>query len=588
MDSNKTYLLNKQIAINGKDVLDSLILKSNEPLKAHEQTLLKIIADNKDTVYGKKYHFADIKSIADFQKLVPIVAYEDIKEYIERMKVGEKNILTAYPFNHFNSTSGTKGDSKFIPFPDNNRELCMKYNNLILYGILYKHLGESYFNGKSFTFVEGKYSRLPSNLTVGSASAIIANAISDENSSLNALISTPVEALQSDNKANRIYIKARFALMDRDLTGFVCSFFNQTVHIFNYIAKYYKVLIEDIRNGTITDEVEISSSVRESLMKKIKPMNDRANELTEAFKDGPDFFAKKVWPNLKYIIGVGGASFSYYDEILKNKYIGKDIAYLYCGISSSEGILSCPIDINNKSSLLALDGIFIEFLPTDANDDFTKIVTIDKLELGKSYELIITNLCGLYRYRIYDVITVTGFKNKTPLVEFAYRANNLVNLSAEKMTEYQLNLAINNAAKELGFEVYDFSVYPNQNRSTPRYSFVVESSTKVPANVNDEVLSKCIGKHLCLVNSLYKSFVENYKTLDAPSAYFVEKGTYDLYREIMILFNKPASQLKPPKVLTNENQIGFFFLFTKHNDQMERLQTLISGIKKLSHNSTDF
>ena len=67
-----------------------------------------IIEDNKNTEYGKKYNFPEIKNINDYKKHVPLNTYEDFEPYIKRMYNGEKNILTAYPIIGYLLTSGSE------------------------------------------------------------------------------------------------------------------------------------------------------------------------------------------------------------------------------------------------------------------------------------------------------------------------------------------------------------------------------------------------------------------------------------------------------------------------------------------------
>jgi hypothetical protein len=45
------------------------------------------VKKSKKTVFGKTYHFEEIKSVKDFQKQVKISDYEDIKPYIEKIKI---------------------------------------------------------------------------------------------------------------------------------------------------------------------------------------------------------------------------------------------------------------------------------------------------------------------------------------------------------------------------------------------------------------------------------------------------------------------------------------------------------------------
>lgn len=51
------------------------------------------------------------------------------------------------------------------------------------------------------------------------------------------------------------------------------------------------------------------------------------------------------------------------------------------------------------------------------------------------YEVVISNVSGLYRYRFGDVIRVVGFMNEAPIVQFMYRQGQLLNVRGEKTSE---------------------------------------------------------------------------------------------------------------------------------------------------------
>jgi len=80
------------------------------------QWLKECLEDNKDSLYGKKYHFASISSMGMYQKMVPIVGYQDIKKYIDAISRGEKNILFSDKAVAFEMTGGSTGGSKLIPY----------------------------------------------------------------------------------------------------------------------------------------------------------------------------------------------------------------------------------------------------------------------------------------------------------------------------------------------------------------------------------------------------------------------------------------------------------------------------------------
>ena len=91
-------------------------LASCDIKKVQEKYLTKLLDKNKNTVYGKKCNFENIKNYEDFVKNVPLTVYEDYEPYIEAMANGEKNILTSQKLKLFELTSGSSGGKKMIPY----------------------------------------------------------------------------------------------------------------------------------------------------------------------------------------------------------------------------------------------------------------------------------------------------------------------------------------------------------------------------------------------------------------------------------------------------------------------------------------
>ncbi|CAA6665675.1 unnamed protein product [Spirodela intermedia] len=87
-------------------------------------------------------------------------------------------------------------------------------------------------------------------------------------------------------------------------------------------------------------------------------------------------------------------------------------------------------------------------------------IGLEEIELGKEYEVIITNFAGLYRYRLGDVVRVGGFHNSTPELQFVCRRGLVLNVNVDKNTERDLQLAVQEASKLAAaekLEVVDFS-----------------------------------------------------------------------------------------------------------------------------------
>ena len=559
-ENSKTLMMNQQSAEAGRGVFKEVLEEeSKRPMELQEELLFSLLQDNKDTEYGKKYDFASIDSIEAYQKQVPVITYDNIAEYIERMKEGGKDLLTAYPFDHMNETSGTVGVPKYIPMTNKQTQVFMKYNYHYLSGIKAELLDPAWLKGRTFCTAEGNYTTLPSGITIGCASSKMAETVGGLDAfdnMMRAIFTSPIEATAPNEGTDTKYIHLRFALMDKEITGIVTSFYSMVTHLLQYFADNYEMFINDIEMGTIDDSVRIPDDVREKLLKKIEPMPERAAELREIFKDGADFpFLHAVWPNLMYIGGVGAASFSIYSDKIRDRF-GK-LTNLYSGITASEGLWSVPIEMDNPNSMLAAGSAFMEFLPVEAGDDFSQAVTMDKLEVNKIYELIITNLSGFYRYRMSDAVKVTGFKNKTPLVQFMYRVNKTINLIAEKTTEAAIDATVRNTAEKMGFALSDYCVYPDPDTSPNKYVFLIEPA--VEGSIKDmDALAKTIYDEISVANPVFRECVEE-GDLQKPEVHLLQPETALLYRDMMIFKGSSASQLKPVHVISNEIQRRFFF-----------------------------
>lgn len=80
------------------------------------QVLDNLVRRASDTQWGRKHHYAEIRTYEDFAERVPLSTYEDLKADIDRMRQGEADVLWPGRVRWFAKSSGTTNDkSKFIP-----------------------------------------------------------------------------------------------------------------------------------------------------------------------------------------------------------------------------------------------------------------------------------------------------------------------------------------------------------------------------------------------------------------------------------------------------------------------------------------
>ena len=221
-------------------------------------------------------------------------------------------------------------------------------------------------------------------------------------------------------------MKARFALEKDNICFMLSAFMTNLVDIMNFIKDNWQMLVYDIEHGTINKDMCEESS-RPAIMKYIKPRPQRAKALRKVFEEGFDTpIIPRIWPKFSWACAIGNGSFSSYLEKYK-KYAGDKVGIDYFVYAASEGMFAVAIEMNKPEFCMLTDSSFFEFRDAQADDDDNNTITMDQLEVGKEYEVILTNLGGFYRYKIQDVIRVLGFYNNLPLITFAYRKGQLAN-----------------------------------------------------------------------------------------------------------------------------------------------------------------
>ena len=545
--------LNMKNYSDGKPLYEQLIEMTKDPMKYNTELLMKIVRDNKDTEYGKKYGFAEIESIEDYQRRVPITMFDDYAGYIYEMtEEGKTNLITAYPVNHYAKSSGTMGNPKRIPVSDPSLFILNKYNYLIRTAIQCDALGFGWIEPPVINLIEAPMSTLKNGATYGAISGKIVAALGDK---LPLFMTSPVEALIPDVKTNARYLHARFALMNKSSSLAICSYISMILEMMQYIEKEWDMLVRDIEQGTIDESIKMPDEVRASLMAKIRPMPERAAELREIFEAGFDEpVMPRIWPDMVCMVGISTGGFSDYLRRLKEKYAGDGYRYLFPGVTASEGLFTTPVEMDDFRSILVPDSMFYEFIPVDT-DDPADIVTMDKLEVGRVYEIVATNLSGFYRYRVRDALKVVGMYNNTPMMEFQYRIDQSLSMTGEKTTEVALRTALEMTETELGFSVIDFSVYPDVG-DTLRYVYLIEPDS-LPEGLTREAVAESLNANLCKTNAQYGDKIVR-GLLQRLDVKYVQPETYLLYRDLAISKGTASSQLKPPRILSNDIQKRFF------------------------------
>ena len=471
-------------------------IKSKSKIRETQvKILLEILKTNKNTEYLKNFEtesqILNIENekelIEKFQNKIPVVNYEDIKEFVEKEKVGKSNVLLSDKIKLFELTSGSTSDVKYIPYTE---KFLKSYMNGVFAWIynLYQNnkrlfLGSSYWSVSPILKREAVTSR---GIRVG---------IEDDTSYfdkvsaffLNKLFTVPKEIKNIQNMEDFLLITGVFLLLSENLTMIsvwspsflmilldfieknhrgICQivksedlgteFFadknlgnkkyfqiiqkkyrklwkkNRSKFLINYFEKYEKNILS---KNDKTQNLEITEKNNENeIMAENKNLETKSgNKIVENFVD-----YSVIWEKLS-LVSCWADSDSYEIFIKLKEKLNFDkknmnLKFQGKGLMSTECIVSFPLENVETGSVAAYNSFFYEFIQVSGDKlENRSPKLLDELELGERYCVVVTTNAGLYRYNTNDIVEVTGFYHKIPIVKFVGRINNFSDIVGEKL-----------------------------------------------------------------------------------------------------------------------------------------------------------
>jgi len=471
------------------------------PLEVQNELFQHLISTAAFTEFGLKYNFKDITSYEDFKAHVPLHEYNDLKHYIDRVIEGEQEILWPTETKWFAKSSGTTSSrSKLIPVTRESLEDCHYKGGKDLLSMYYNN----YENRKLYN---GKH------LIVGGSAQV--NYLSDDSyfGDLSAIIvkNLPWWAEIKRTPAREI------ALMSE-----------------------WEEKIEKMAHSTIEEDVYIIAGVPSWTMVLAKRVLEITGKNT----------LKEVWPNLELYMH-GGVSFEPYKEEFK-RLIGFDDMHYVETYNASEGFFGIQDEENNPGMLLMLDyGIFFEFIPMEAYDGInsTQIISLEEVEIGKQYALVISTNGGLWRYIIGDTIVFTE------LLPYRFRISgrtkSFINTFGEEVIVENAERAVTMASRVTRAQVRDFHACPvyMENDKKGAHQWLIEFVNE-PDNI--EEFKKVVDATLREINSDYDAKRYKDMILEPPVFVVLPKGSFDQWLKTK---NKLGGQNKIPR-LANDREIA--------------------------------
>ncbi|XP_013609446.1 PREDICTED: 4-substituted benzoates-glutamate ligase GH3.12-like isoform X2 [Brassica oleracea var. oleracea] len=375
------------------------LMKLTSNVKQIQDDVLKeILTLNANTEYLRGYlHGAYDKEL--FKKNVPVVSYDDVKPYIERVANGEpSNVISGKPITRFLLSSGTSGGKQKI-FPVNNKFFeDMAFIFALRSSLISKHIEGDEKGKVVMLFFAREQSITPCGLPISTSVTGYLLSDSFKNRPSNCFTSPDEVTLCPDLKQT-MYCHLLCGLRQRDeVVAMAASFASSLVGAVTFFESYWKEICSNIRSGHVSEWIT-DLSCREAVTNILGGGNSELadNIEEECNKKSWKGIIPRLWPNVKFIQSIVTGQNSQYIPMLE--FYSNKVHLFSPAYGSSEtmfGVNVNPLCKPEDVSYTFMPNIsYFEFILADEGNK-GEIVDLVNVEIGSYYEPLITNYYGHY------------------------------------------------------------------------------------------------------------------------------------------------------------------------------------------------
>jgi hypothetical protein len=487
LEAAVTSLLRVQMQIYGWTRWRPLIRYARDPRRAQQQVLSRILRANRDTYFGRKHGFAAITGYDEFKAAIPIQTYETLRPFADEQARTGAPALTSEPPVLYALTSGTTGQPKRIPILREALKLH-KWTTAAQTCAQYR-VDPGAFHGSILGIVgaavEGK---LESGVPYGSASG-------HGYRNMPALAKTkyvlPAEVFEIEDYELKYTVILRLALNVRNIRCMFAANPSTFLKLLSLLRQNRAALLEDVTQGSFRRNNELPSHIRSAIASYLPCSPARSSELRQLLA-APEPGFSDLWPELRLVVTWTGGSCGIALSSLKT-HLAKDVRVCEMGYLSSEFRGTIIVDGKRNLGFPTIHENFFEFVERDSWDAGRGVFcTIDRLESGKQYYVIVTTPSGLYRYFMNDIVTVTGMFEATPTIQFLQKGRGVTSITGEKLYESHVIQAVRAAEAKSGCTSSFFVMLAAPLRAV--YTLVYECSPQCEPLMEDlaERVDKCL------------------------------------------------------------------------------------------------
>jgi hypothetical protein len=479
-------------------------LDRRSAVREQEQTLKRLVRQAASTRFGRDHGFASVRTIADYQRRVPLRDYEAFWGQYWQPAFPQLTSCTwpgQVPYLALSSGT-TTGSTKYIPVSSamlaSNRRAALT----ALAWFRAAHPDAALFNGRMF-FLGGS-------------------------TDLTAVGARPSAIGQTVN---------RQPTLAGDLSGIAAREVPAVLRPYTYppldlaLLSDWEEKLDRLAEQSVRLPVTLVSGVPSWLL----VLFERLRRLT-----GRERIAE-VWPTLRVVVH-GGTRFDPYRSMFR-RLVGDSVPFLEV-YPASEGFIAAEDPRHGLLRLIPDHGVFFEFVPVgELGQDRPTRHTVADIVPGVQYAVVLTTCSGLWSYVLGD--TVCFERRDPPLLRFTGRTKQFLSAFGEHLIGEEVERAVAQAADATGADVIDFHVgpvFPGPASSAGRHRYLVEFA-RPPQDVAS--FTREVDTMLCRTNEDYRAHRVRDLTLQAPEVVPVRRGGFAAW---MRSRGKVGGQHKVPRM----------------------------------------
>ncbi len=493
---------------------------------AQRTILARYLTRNAATVIGKEYGFRHIRSLAEFRERVPLSRYDDYVPLVQRIMRGEERVLTSDRIRLLQPSSGSTHAAKLIPYTASLQREFRRAVAAWMVDLL--RMRPQLLGGPAYWSITPETDRAyPSAARpIGFAddSAYLGGALKQV---VDATLAVPavVRHVRDLDEFRRITLL--YLLNAPNLRLISVWHPSYLTLMLTPLQEAWDEFVRDVAGGCH----HAAAGVR------IAPNPVRARALSRIRPDHPS----AIWPSLGLISCWGDGHARTHLPEVSALFPGVDIQAK--GLLATEAVVSIPFD--GRWPLAVTSHVF-EFL--DASE---RAYWPWELEVGQSYAVVVTTGGGLYRYRLDDLVEVTGFLGQAPCLRFLGKTDRVSDLFGEKLSEGFVGMTVTELVERHGLQPRFAMLAPEHDGGRYAYTLFLETSAGLPVTIEAD-LEAALRE-----NPHYEHCVQLGQLAPARTAR-IPAPAYERYVGALQADGQRLGDIKPSPLSTRQGWAGIF------------------------------